>query len=246
MKRVAIALLALASVAMLAAPAMAGSLLMENFSYLDGSLVNNSGGNWLMHSGTFTAATDIQVVSGYAEGNMANTPDDNRLLSTPRTATDVTYSCMQVRIPDPGVTPGPSYFAHFKNASTGFTARVFVGPKDATFTFGLSVGSGTVAYWPVALSYGTWYTVATSYDAATGAARLWVDPTDESSPSITDGGVYASQVIVSYGLRQASVTSHNYKFDVDDLSVGTTFMDACETPVPVRESTWGHIKSAYN
>ena len=44
MKRVAIALLALASVAMLAAPAMATNLLLENFSYLDGSLVTVSGG----------------------------------------------------------------------------------------------------------------------------------------------------------------------------------------------------------
>jgi hypothetical protein len=246
MKRVAIALLGLACVAMLVSPASAGSLLMENFSYLDGSLVAVSGGNWLMHSGTYTVPTDVQVVSGYAEGYMANSPDDNRLLSAARTNTDVTYSCMQVRIPDPGVTPGPSYFAHFKNSSTGFTARVFVGPKDATFTFGLSVGSGTVTYWPVALSYDTWYTVATSYDAATGAARLWVDPTDESSPSITDGGVYTGIVVVSYGLRQANVTGHNYKFDVDDLSVGATFMDACESPVPVQESTWGRIKSTYN
>jgi hypothetical protein len=37
-----------------------------------------------------------------------------------------------------------------------------------------------------------------------------------------------------------------YTFYIDDISVGTSFADACGTaPVPTRSATWGRIKTIY-
>ena len=172
-----------------------------------------------MHSGTFTATTDIQVVSGYAEGNMANSPDDNRLLSAPRTATDVTYSCMKVRIPEPTAAPDaellrPLQELQHRTSRRACTWRPRTPPSPSRFR---RAPSTTPTQWPVALNYGQWYIVATKYDAATGLATMWVDPVDESSASVTDVGTYPSLVVVAYALRQSTA---NWKFDVDDLGVG--------------------------
>jgi hypothetical protein len=252
MKRVAIALLALGSVAMLAAPALATNLLLENFSYSDGALVTVSSPNWTTHSGTWTSATDIQVLGGIAKGDMFNGPDDNRLLSAARTVTDVTYACFKVRIPSVAGTPSTNYFAHFKNTSTSFPGKVFVTPKDGTFTFAVTVVANTpTAIWPTALAYDTWYTVAVKYDAVGRSATLWVDPVDESSASITaTESTVAGIAVVAYALRQSNTVapagSLLWKWDVDDLGCADTFIDACETPVAVEPTTWGRIKSTYN
>lgn len=252
MKRVAIALLALASLAMLASPAPAANLLLDNFSYSDGALVTVSGGLWATHSGTWTAPTDIQVNTGIAKGDMFNGPDDNRLLSAARLVTDVTYACFRVRIPSVAGTPSTNYFAHFKNTATSFPGKVFVTPKDATFTFGITLVANTpTTLWPTALAYDTWYTVAVKYDAVARTATLWVDPTSEASPSVTaTESTVAGIAVVAFALRQSNTVapagSLLWKWDVDDLGVGTAFIDACEIPVPVEQTTWGRIKSTYN
>src|SRR5262245_14426350 len=100
MRKTAISLfvLGIAAVAF-AATASATVLLSEGFSYPNGNLAGN--GTWLTHSG---AGTDIQVVSGRANGNMANAPDDNASFAAQPT-TAPTYACFEVTIPDPGGSP---------------------------------------------------------------------------------------------------------------------------------------------
>ena len=257
MKKIVTTLLALCLAATtFAALANAGSLLTEPFSYSDGDLTLASAGLWATHSGT---GTDIQVVSGIASGSMTQAPDDNRLLSGAPTATDKTYACFLVRIPAPSVTLVCNYFAHFMVNSTTFRSKVFVTPLGNSFTFGVSVTANAAgsppappasplgATWATALNYDEWYTVVIDYDAATGVSDLWVNPSDESSTRITatDAGA-ASGTLTAFGLRQSSTSGAAFAWDVDNISVGTTFADACTGyPTPAARSTWGRIKSMY-
>ena len=246
MRKSAITLLALglASTLFAVAPASAVNLLSETFTYPNGGLVPNGG--WATHSGT---GTDIQVVSGAANGDMANAPDDNRSFAA-QTATAKTYMCFKVTVPDPGGVPRPNYFIHLKDATTtNFFGRVFVAPQGATFSFGLSVSASTLqSQWATALNYGQSYFVVVSYDAAAGSAELWVDPGSELSPKITAAGGTVGGVISSAAMRQSNAGTGGvlFKYVVDDLGVGTTFSDACVSgPTDTKSSSWGRIKTLY-
>jgi hypothetical protein len=254
MRIIVTALLALGLVATaLATTASAQTLLSESFTYPDGGLVPNGG--WATHSGT---GTDIQVASGVAAGNMANGPDDNRLLSSARLATDKTYACFRVLIPTPTLPLVCNYFAHFMVNSTTFRSKVFVTPSGSTFTFGLSVTANAAgaplappapplgATWGTALNYDQWYSVVISYNGVGGVSELWVDPVDETSTSIscTDAGA-ANGALTAFGLRESNTSSCAYLWNVDNLGVGTTFLDACDPAVPTIKSTWGQLKSIY-
>jgi hypothetical protein len=242
MKKIAITFVALA---IAATPAFAANLLTESFAYPDGNLTTSSGGNWATHSGS---GTDIQVVSGYAAGDMSQAPDDNRSFAA-QTATAKTYACFRVRIPAISGTPRTNYFAHLKDSGTSnFAARVFVAPQGNTFSFGLSVSSSTMAaQWPAALNYDQWYTVVIDYDAAAGTADLWVDPVDESSTMISASGGATGTLISSFALRQSSTgTGTAWMYNVDDIGVGTNFIDTgCGAPTSTRGSTWGRVKTLY-
>ncbi|MFN0150368.1 MAG: hypothetical protein ACKVU1_06610 [bacterium] len=234
------------AVASFASHAKAGSLMSEDFSYSDGGLVAVSGGNWTNHSGT---GTDVQVLSSAASGLMSNSPDDNRLLTSARSSTDKTYACFKLVIPAPSATLVCNYFAHFMVSSTTFRSKVFITPSGGSFTMGLSVtanASGTPlappapplgATWPTTLNYGQAYNIVISYNAVGGISEMWVDPINESSPSIsaTDAGA-ANGALTAFGLRQSSTGGAAFAFIVDDLSVGTTFEDACGAPPPVTEA----------
>jgi hypothetical protein len=252
MRKTAISLLTLGLVAASFATATAGSLLTESFTYPDGGLVANSGGNWTTHSG---AGTDIALTSGTILGSTANAPDDNRLFG-PRTATDKTYACFRVRIPQTAAAiTAANYFAHFMVNTTTFRSKVFIAPSGSSFTFGLTVtanASGTPALipaanmWGTALNFDQWYTVAISYDAATGTSEMWVDPSSEASPkvTVTEAGT-GGGALTAFGFRQSAVTGAAFTFNADDLSVGTTFSDACGGATGTQNSTWGRIKTIY-
>lgn len=235
--------LLVAAAAALAAPAMAVSLLSETFTYPDGNLVPNGG--WANHSGV---GTDIQVLSGVAVGDMNSAPDDNRTFAAQDTFS-TTYACFNVRIPNPGGTPRTNYFAHLKDGTTtNFVARVFVAPQGTTFSFGLSVFSGTMAVqWATALNYDQWYTVVIRYNPATDTATLWVNPVTELSTNITTTAAAPAFSVSAFALRESNTgTGTLWKYNVDNVGVGTTFDDACASgPTPTRGTTWGRLKSIY-
>lgn len=250
MRKTATLLLIAGGALLLAAPAFAVNLLSETFSYANGNLVPNGG--WATHSGT---GTDIQVVSGAANGNMSNAPDDNRTF-TSQPITAKTYVCFKCTIGAPSGTPSTNYFLHLKDATTtNFIAKVFVAPQGTSFAFGVSVISSTVpVVWPTALNYGQEYYVVLEYDPTAGFAGnalLWVNPVTESDTHITATSTSGSnQTVSAVALRQSnSITpagSTLWTYTVDDLGVGTTFADACVSgPVPTTNSTWGHIKTLY-
>lgn len=264
MRKASIAFLALSLTAVLVAPASATKFWTETFTYPDGALgyapvgtVNPVTG-WYTHSSTFGgSATDIQVVGGTMVGNMANAPDDSRpfgaAYSITTGATDVTYACFKVTFTSTAsLTAGPVYFAHFKdNIPTGntFTGKLFVGGiagSTNTFNLGISNGPANVpANWPVPLSTGIQYLLATRFDATTGVATLWVNPVDETSASISGPETGAAgRGLAGFGFRQSTA---NWGYIVDDLSVGTTFAETCggSTPTPTTRATWGSLKSLY-
>jgi len=252
MKRATPVLLALcglgAAVVLIASSAFASTLMTETFSYANGGLVAGSGGNWTTHSGT---GTDIQVVSGHAAGDMVNAPDDNRTFAA-QGATAKTFACFTVNIPSVVGTPSTNYFLHFKDTGTiNFAARVFVVPSGTTFTFGLSTStSSPTATWPTALNYGQTYVVAIDYDAAAGTSDLWVNPADETSPKITGAVGTTGFLLSALAMREsATITpagSVLWKYNVDDVAVGTTFNDACAgQPTGTNSSTWGRVKVLY-
>ena len=240
-KKLGTAVLALAALT-LASPAMAVSFWGETFPYSNGNLTAVSGGLWVNHSGT---GSFIQVSGGEAvlvQGS-GSREDVNRSF-TPRDSLDKTYACFKVTVPTAPLPITDVYFAHLKDSGTfNFAARVFVTGSGSSFTFGLAATSSTIgATWPSALNFGQQYTVAIMYDAAAGSAKLWVDPTSESSPSITVTGGTAKFLIEAFAMRQAGGNTSQL---IDNVGVGTTFDDICPSPTPTNATTWGRVKTLY-
>jgi hypothetical protein len=249
-------LLAVACSLLVAAPAFAVSLLSEPFSYADGDIAVVSGGAWAIHSGT----TDVKIVSGQAEVSMSRSADVNRLIGAQGPAA-TTYACFEATVTSfttPVSGSGETYFAHFKNASTGFRCRVFVAPPagGGDFRFGVTVSSTNVdpavanfgTYWGADGTIGTPYKIAMKYDDAAGVATVWVDPVTEASASIsssTSSSTIPGANIESFALRQSNEDSSVFTVLVDNLEVGTTFVDVCPDATPTTQTSFGRIKALY-
>jgi len=260
MRKIATPLIVLALIAF-AVPALAASLLTEPFTYPDGNLSGNGG--WAVYSGTIP--TDVQIVSGRAEGTGNNAPDDHVLFAAQPT-TSKTYACFKVKIADPGGAPKAVYFAELKDAGSSLlVSRTYVLPLTAGgWTFGISHSStntttASITPWGPALNYGQEYNIVINYDPVNHSSTLWVDPVNESSTSVTDVNATATAIgVTGFGLRQSGTASAfipnavfgagtvNWAYSVDDLGVGTSMADACNTGVvPVQRSTWGTVKQIY-
>lgn len=246
MKKATLALAAIMALAV-AAPASAAVLLDEQFSYGDGDIVVVSGGLWANHSGVVNPTVISQELS--VDG-INNTGDVNRALSAAQPASATTYACLKVRV-EGNAPSSANYFSHFRPGATNpnnFRSRVYVGEVAGftSFTFAISAtSSGTTppVYWPVALNFGQVYTVVHSYDAATGEAKLWVDPITEASASVSSSAAAAAgESIDQYAFRQSSSTVVQY---CDDLKVGQSFTDVCDTATPATATSWGRVKALY-
>ena len=259
MRKFAFALSALALV--VAAPAMAASLVFDTFSYPNGNLVPNGG--WANYSG---AVTDIQVVAGAATGGAIGNPaNDDHILFAPQALTDRTYACFDVTIPTPPVAgqPKPIYFAELKDgAAANLVSRVYVLPlATGGWTFGLSHASTSatvgVVPWTAPLSYDTRYHLVINYDPNNRSSTLWVNAAVEADPSVSITNAAIAPLAVSgFGLRQSNAASTlpaspaytgtvDWNWIVDNLGVGSSFTDACEIPTPAEPATWGRVKGIY-
>jgi len=248
---------ALLTLVFASAPSMAVTLLTDSFTYPNGNLVGNGG--WANYSGV---GTDIQVVSGRAVGTGLNTPDDHTLFAAQSTST-TTYACFDVIIPAFAGQPKPIYFAELKDAgAANLVSRVYVLPVAAGgWTFGISHSSTSatagVTPWPVALASDVNYHVVINYNPVNKTSTLWVNPTNELSPSVTNTNAAIAALAVSgFGLRESNAASTlpasppytgtaDWGYSVDNLGVGTTFAEACEIVTPARPATWGSVKGLY-
>ncbi len=191
-----------------------------------GNLVGQNG--WVAHSGT---ANQIQVgAAGTTLAQGSGSREDANVPLTPIAAGQTYYFGLDVV-----VTGGNTsvYFAHFKDAGAGtdFTTRTFVTPfAGFDFTFGLSAaGSAPDVTWATGLTFGETYRVVGSYTADTQLTRLWVNPAEELSTSIsfTDP---AAAAVAAFAFRQASGNSTQV---VSNLAVGTTFTAVVPEPSTV-------------
>lgn len=233
--------------------ARADVLLNEPFAYPDGWITTVSGSLWTVHSPA-PPAENLLVSSGAAtinQGDATGGRDDAaRLLSsTVDPSVDNTtklYASLSVSfsaLPFESGTSVGSYFAHFKSsAANEFYGRLgasTVGATAGSFRVGIGTetwGAATV-FAPQDLALNTTYNLVVRYDLAADRATLWVNPVDESSPSVTstDAPSYAAGTINAFALRQgtSAVSGNNGApgvLAVDDLRVATSFAEAVPEP----------------
>jgi endonuclease/exonuclease/phosphatase family metal-dependent hydrolase len=207
----------------------AALLLNDSFSYPDGPLVTVSGGVWAHHSGS---AGEVMVSSGRVFLSEANTEDVNASLAgQPYPAsgtTNVFYASFTVKftsLPSSGGT----YFAHFKNSSTTYRARIWALTSGAAldrFRLGISSANSSAASATstVDLRLNTDYIVVTRLvnSNAVTVSQLWINPTAESDSSISITENASAFTVVSYALRE---NTGEGALNIDNLRVGTSFAD---------------------
>ncbi|MEQ1833592.1 MAG: hypothetical protein ABL977_11095 [Candidatus Eisenbacteria bacterium] len=249
----------LALLAVCAAPSFALPILSESFSYPDGNLAPNGG--WANFSG---ANTDVQVNAGRATGSGPNANDDH-IFFTAQPTTGKTYACFDVIIPTIAGAPKAIYFAALKDAGTAnFVSRLYVLPVAGGFTFGISHSStsatvGVTAWSATSLNYNQRYNIVINYDPIAKSSTLWVNPANESSPSVTNTNAAIAALSTStFAIRQSASASTlpavpsyagtaDWGFSIDNLGIGINFDDACDLyhTVPAQRSTWGAVKAIY-
>jgi hypothetical protein len=192
-------------------------LVVEDFSYSDGSLVGNS--EWENVSGT---AGDFLVSSGQAVVTHGDPSEDVKI---PFTAGDGSiYVGFDFSVDDLGAPYGTGtdfeYFAHI-----GFKARIDIvsGSNGGDYSIGISSGGSTAeSTWATDLTFAQSYRLIAKYDQTTGVAELWINPTASTDTSIS--GSESIGDVASFDLRQSD-SSENETVRVDNLMIGKTFGD---------------------
>ncbi len=225
---------------------MSAILVEERFSHPDGNLVGQTptpgpGNPWTSHDDL--GGTPIQVTNGMAvlsQGTGSGGREDVNVGFPAQTATDITFARFDFMLPSGQDLNDPTkvlddfglYFAHFYSGlpTTGFRARTGVVQPSSGGDYGLAMNaSGSRlnegSTWPSDLSFDTTYRTVISYDPVTAEGKLWLDPVDENSASISNaaGGSFGT-LIEGFALRQ----SNDYIGTqiVDNLVVATSFAEA--------------------
>jgi len=230
--------------------AKAGVVLSDDFSYPDGGIVTNS--TWVNSSGT----ANTMLVSGQQLEVTTSRWEDiaNTLAGGPYAtngAVTALYSSLTLKCTY-RPTSGGTYFAHFTGANaygplTGHRARIWASTTNFAAAkladpgnFLLSIvnnglGNATNAQWTTELATNVTYTIVTKYVIGTGIATMWINPTNESDPSVTGTDPVPLDDIAPNGLPTNGVINiSHYAFRqatgegtmlIDNLKVGTQFAD---------------------
>ena len=208
----------------------AALLLSDSFSYSNGPLVTVSGGVWVHHSPSGSNTGEVAVASGRVFLSEANTEDVNASLAGQPYAssgtTNVFYASFTVKftsLPSGGGT----YFAHFKNSSATFRARIWAlagGAAPGKFRLGISSTSGSVisATNPADLRLNTDYTIVTRLVNSNSVSTLWINPASESDAGVSTSESASAFTVISYAFRESTGEG---ALNIDNLRVGTTFAD---------------------
>ncbi|MHB8524324.1 MAG: hypothetical protein ACYDH9_26690 [Limisphaerales bacterium] len=207
-------------------------ILNDAFSYPDGPLVGGSGSPWVHHSGSVTG--EVNVASGCVFLSQKRGEDVNAALAgAPYSVTNpaTLYARFTVNFTALPTKAG-TYFAHFKDASTGFRARLFAGTNNAApGCLRLSIANAATdptlaAPVPTDLSLNTDYAVVIRYEVATGSSALWLNPGSEADPAVLASDAATTNSVTSFAFRQSlSSGSGMGELSVDNLLVGTAFAD---------------------
>jgi len=187
----------------------------ENPPFALGDLVGQDG--WANHSGSGSL---IQVIAGQAVQLVhggGSREDASVGLGATMVAGAVFEFSFDVIVN--GTAPATTvYFAHFKDAGTGFNGRIFVAAPNVVtndFTFAIGETSSTTpsATFATDFNFGQSYTLTGSYSFDTGISTLSVDGgTAIDSTTQADPG----EDIQFYAFRQSG---GNTSMDIDNLSV---------------------------
>lgn len=207
-----------------------GVVFNDFFTYPNGPLVVNSFGLWATHSGT---ANQVDVQDGWINITQNESEDVNaKLIGEPYevASTAQLYSRFTLNYTELPILTG-TYFAHFKDDGTfNFRARVWGvtnGAAPGKYRVGIGNTSGTAPgeIFPMDLEPGVDYTVVTRIVVATGLSTLWINPSSEASPSVTDNAPVSPVALTSYAFRQAA---NEGTLKLGDLIVGLSFADVVD------------------
>ncbi|HEY4415599.1 MAG TPA: hypothetical protein VGO57_07905 [Verrucomicrobiae bacterium] len=208
---------------------------IDYFNYdSPGALDAISAGYWQHLSGVFG---QLQTAGGVATVDTFDYTENIQvpLLGAPYAIDSgvVLYSSFIVNLQDPTKLPTGSgtYFALFNDGSgvTGpYEGRVMTttnGAADGYYrlginNFGANAASGQI--FPQDLATGSNYVVVVALDLSNGHSTLWVNPTDQSSASVTDTTDSTTLYnIADFELRQSGGTGG--AVSLSTLKVGLTF-----------------------
>ena len=241
----------------------------DTFSYADGDLTvydgtgdDVSGGAWVPYSGT-TFPPPIEVAGGNAvllQGDPAS-EDANRDTGQVIAGGTWYYGAL-ITVNDKRTDPDTQTFQdgneiHFIGLSDGGTndlrSRTVLRDGSNSSTYSLAIAptsfddapdNGISANWATDLVFGRQYKIMASYTVETGESKLWVDPTDENSTSVSlTSGAAALEPVSHVYLRQDFIndTSPNpaaAEILVNAVAVGDEFGDVMRD-VMIPEPTSG-------
>lgn len=196
--------------------------LSETFTYSDGSLLGN--GSW-ENSGGGTG--NLLVASGKAVVQHG-TPDEDLFLPFTSVSGSIYFAFDFSVIAQENPISGTDneYFAHLKNDSYGYAAKVDIVPPSAggDFSVGIATLSNTAnSTWATDFVFDTDYRVTVKYDQVNNTADLWINATAETDLSISGEIPTSSPIAVeSFGLRQSD-SSTNEGVLIDNLIIAQTF-----------------------
>ena len=200
-------------------------VLSESFDYPDGILQHVSEEKWTGHSG---AEGQADVSKGLLVLTSVESQDVNAALEgQPYSAGGEPFLFYGFTVRFTELPSGRgSYFAHFKNARSGFRGRIWAQSQEGetgAYRLGISSSSGSA---PAEMHEENLfleedYRIVCRLSVADSIATLWVNPTTQESPGVsTDAG--SDLAIAAFAFRQASGIG---SVMVDDLLVGTEFGD---------------------
>jgi len=201
----------------------------DTFTYPNGNIAGQ--GSWVAYSGA--GLKPIQVNNGTISIVQSDGSGEDILKPTGVTmgAGSKWYAAFDVSSTG---TTGQGYIAHFiVGTSNVLDARVFITSPNTVgngFTLGFGSTSTLAQKWPTDLTFGSTHRVVVSYDFDSKVNKLWIDPINESSPSILTTSAN-SNAVTAFAFRQASPSPPSNTQIIDNLAVATTFGEAL-TGVP--------------
>jgi hypothetical protein len=236
------------AVVVAASSTQAALLFSDSFNYLDSTAIVGQtptvGGAWAQ-TGTGTNGPvavnngAINIIQGpsstYAQD--VNAPFDGGYTAG---VGSKLYASFDLTVTNAAATVTDVYFAHFLQGTSSFVERLYVTAPAADSGYRLALTNGSTALATNTgavrsddLAFGTTYKVVLSYDYDAKAGSLWINPTSESSASLTPTDTGFQTAVVAFAFRQGSpsgaVTTTQ---TIDNLLVGTTFGDVVSVPEP--------------
>lgn len=214
-----------------------GLIYEDNFSYPDGILLGN--GTWSTSSGT---PGTLVVTNGTVQISQALTEDMNTGSGftggapfAPASGV-VLYAGFTINAEQLPSSAG-NYFAHFKDSSTGFRAKIFTSRANAApgyYRIGIANGANIVTGEVASdLATNTTYQIVSRYNVGTGESFVWVNPASSASAGVSATDATSTLTIAQYGLRQDSSVGTLY---LDNLKIGTSLAEVVTLLPPVAQT----------